>query len=442
MRFAFSTGSLYTYGLDRVFALAAEAGFDGLEVLIDPRFDTRQPAYLRRLMERYNLPILSVHAPFRPRRLTAWPRNQPESIAATAEIARAVGAKVVIVHLPYWRERGYLRWLRGQLGAWQQAHSDLVIAVENMPLKWVRWWPFAPLEMWLMNQLEEWEAFPHLNLDTTHLGTKGLDPLAVYERVRERVVHVHLSNARREGRRVQEHCRLEDGFLPLGELIARLAQDGYDGVAAVELHPDVLEAEDEEKVRLHLRQQVTFCRQHDPTLTHKPLWRAVLRQLVRRLDEEGVAYKVVGGAAAALHGVPVLVKDLDIETSAEDAYRFQTLFPDHVVESMALRESKAYRSHFGRFEFDGVAVEVMGDIHRREGKRWVPTAARTEATVDLDGVPVCVSWLEEETLAYIQRRRLNRAAQCLPHCDPDRLLALLRGEKWVITSFFALTGKA
>ena len=43
MRFALSTGSLYTYGLDRVFALAAEVGFDGIEVLIDPRFDTRQP---------------------------------------------------------------------------------------------------------------------------------------------------------------------------------------------------------------------------------------------------------------------------------------------------------------------------------------------------------------------------------------------------------------
>lgn len=280
-----------------------------------------------------------------------------------------------------------------------------------------------------MNQLEEWEAFPHLNLDTTHLGTKGLDPLAVYERVREQVVHVHLSNARREGRRVQEHRRLEDGFLPLGPFIRRLAQDGYDGIVTVELHPNALEAENEEKVRLHLRQQIAFCRQHDLTVVHKPLWQAVLHHLARRLNEAKMAYKVVGGAAAALQGAPVLVKDLDIETSAEDAYRFQNLFADHVVEPVALRESEAYRSHFGRFDFDGVAVEVMGDIHRREGERWVPTAARTETTVELDGVPVCVSWLEEETLAYIRRRRLDRAAQCLPHCDPDRLLALLRGEK-------------
>jgi len=262
MRFALSTGSLYTYGLDRVFALAAEAGFDGIEELVDSRFDTRQPVYLRRLMERYGLPILSLHAPFHPKRLPAWPRTQPESIAATAELARAVGAEVIIIHLPYWRERAYVRWLRNDLRAWQRAHPNPVIAVENMPLKWVRWWPFAPLEMWRMNGLEEWGAFPHLNLDTTHLATKGLDLLTVYEHVRERVVHVHLSNARREGRRVREHRRLEDGFLPLGALISRLAPDGYDGIATVELHPEALEAEDEEKARFHLRQQIAFCRQH------------------------------------------------------------------------------------------------------------------------------------------------------------------------------------
>ena len=262
MRFALSTGSLYTYGLDRVFALAAEADFDGIEVLIDPRFDTRQPVYLRRLMERYSLPIVSVHAPFHPWRLAAWPQTQPESIAATAELARAVGAGVVIIHLPRLREGDYARWLRHDLRAWQRARPNPVVAVENMPLKWVCWWPIAPLELWWMNRLEEWRAFPHLTLDTTHLGTKGLDPLMAYERVRERVVHMHLSNARREGRRVREHLRLEDGFLPLDALISRLAQDGYAGIATVELHPEALEAEDEEKARFHLRQQIAFCRQH------------------------------------------------------------------------------------------------------------------------------------------------------------------------------------
>jgi len=163
----------------------------------------------------------------------------------------------------------------------------------------------------------------------------------------------------------------------------------------------------------------------------KSHWRSALRRIAQRLDEAGVTYKVVGGAAAVLHGVPMPVKDLDLETDANSAYRFQALFPDHVVEPVALRQSETYRSHLGRFDFDGVAVDVMGDLYRREADGWVPTATATETVVDVDGSPVRVSWLEEEMLAYIRRGRLERAAQCLPHCDRERLLALLRGERKV-----------
>ena len=163
----------------------------------------------------------------------------------------------------------------------------------------------------------------------------------------------------------------------------------------------------------------------------KPRWRAVLRQIVQRLDEAEIAHKVVAGAAVALHGVPIPVKDLDLETDANGAYRFQSLFPDRVVEPVALRESETYRSHLGRFAFDGVTVEAMGDLHRREADGWVPTATATQTVVKLEGTPVHVFWLEEETLAYIRRERMERAAQCLAHCDRDRLLALLRGDREV-----------
>jgi len=169
--------------------------------------------------------------------------------------------------------------------------------------------------------------------------------------------------------------------------------------------------------------------EHLLVIARKPTWRAALVRIARRLDEAGVDYKVVGGASAALHGVRLIVKDLDLETDAGGAYRFQELFPGRVLQPVALRESQAYRSHFGVFDFEGLKVDVMGDLQRREGDRWVPTAARTLDHVELDGLSVRVSWLEEETLAYIRRGRMERAARCLPHCDQDRLLALLRGER-------------
>jgi hypothetical protein len=109
-----------------------------------------------------------------------------------------------------------------------------------------------------------------------------------------------------------------------------------------------------------------------------------------------------------------------------DVYRFHELYAGQATQPAALSESETYRSHFGRYDLDGVQVEIMGDLHRREGNNWVPTWATTESTVDIDGAQCSASWLEEETLAYVRRNRLERAARCLPYCDHKRLLQLLR----------------
>ncbi|HEY89459.1 MAG TPA: hypothetical protein G4N98_06975 [Thermoflexia bacterium] len=157
--------------------------------------------------------------------------------------------------------------------------------------------------------------------------------------------------------------------------------------------------------------------------------REALLYVLRRLDAEGVAYKVVGGMAVVLQGVPsVPVNDVDLEMPEAAVYRFQELFAEFALLPVAWREGETYRSHFGRFEILGVLFEVMADLERREGATWVPTMTVTESRVDLEELSVRVSPLEEETLAYIRRGRLERAARCLPLCDHQRLLALWRGE--------------
>ena len=161
----------------------------------------------------------------------------------------------------------------------------------------------------------------------------------------------------------------------------------------------------------------------------KPVWQEVVKRIASELEQSGLAYKIVGGASAALHGVDIPVKDIDIETNAEDAYRFGQVFLDDVVEPVTFKESRLYRSHFGSFEIQGVRVEVMGDLQRRQQGRWIPTWTCTLTEMDLDGVAVSLNWLEEEMLANVRRGRMQRAARYLEKCDSERLLALLRGEQ-------------
>jgi len=271
---ALSTGSLYSYGLNRAFELARETGFDGLEVLIDQRPDTFQPHYLHRLQREQGLPILALHSPFFP--ADSWEGGDLACVRRTVSLAQEVGAGVVIAHLPR-RIRGILvqfLWRRGHRAllpvpwggdrewlafvqdglAHLEAATGVVIAVENMPARRI-----GPLRLngnWL-NTPQEMEVLPHITLDTTHLGTWGYDVLAVYEQLKDRVAHVHLSNFNGK-----EHRLLDDGHLPLDQFLERLGADGYKGIITFETGPNVLKAEDEGQVRANLRRSLDFCRQH------------------------------------------------------------------------------------------------------------------------------------------------------------------------------------
>jgi len=270
---ALSTGSLYTYGIARVIELAAGAGFGAIEILVDHRWDSRQPAYLRRLSQEANLPIAAVHNPFKPF-VPGWPYDPLGRLRETVAVAREVGAPVVVAHLPL-RIRGmrveFFGFRRGAMllpipVGGEKAYRDfllnglatfeleqgITIGVENMPAKRVLG---RALDIHWLNDLQTLSRMPHLTLDTTHIGTWGLDLLVVYERLKERIVHVHMSDF--DG---NEHRLPGDGHLPLAELLQRLARDGYEGAVTLEVGPEVLEAEDEGQVQAHLRRAVDFCK--------------------------------------------------------------------------------------------------------------------------------------------------------------------------------------
>jgi len=273
-----STGSLYTYGLPRVFALAAEAGYDGIEVIVDHRCDTHDPAYLRRLSAEYGLPIQALHSPF-VLDVPKWPADQLGRLEYTVRLAQELGVPVVVTHLPFriygiighwhgprprrfavpvpWpRREPYYHLLRNGRLQKMEAETGVRIGVENMPL---HRFLGLPINAYWFNRPEHLGRFPHLTLDTTHLGTWGLDPLEIYRRLRGQIIHVHLANY--DGR---EHRLPSDGHLRLGELLRQLALDGYQGAVSVESQPDAVEVggNGEKGVLAGLRQALAYCRRH------------------------------------------------------------------------------------------------------------------------------------------------------------------------------------
>jgi sugar phosphate isomerase/epimerase len=273
-RLIFSTGSLHPLDTAECFALAAEAGFDGVEVMCDLRWSTLDPAGLAELAARYGLPVLAVHTPFSAE-VPGWerPQDQVRRIELTVALAEALGAEVAVVHLP---ERIWLRrrrilgrtvrvpqpsdyrhlkgWVERELPR-AQARTSVKIALENLPSVRLLGWP-VPHVWW--NTVPQWSRIhDHLTLDTTHWATQGVDPLAAYRAAGRRVAHVHLSNY--DGR---QHRLPHRGALDLAGLLRAMAADGFEGAVSAELQPDSLEHDDKAALRRNLRETVAFCRAH------------------------------------------------------------------------------------------------------------------------------------------------------------------------------------
>jgi sugar phosphate isomerase/epimerase len=273
---ALATGSLHTYGLARVFGLAAQAGFDAVEIMADHRWDSRQPAYLCRLSQATSLPVAAIHSPFVSIDTPGWPHDPIGRLRESAALAREVGASVVVAHLPLrirvskieflgsgkgplllpipmGGERDYLDFLLADLCQFEE-EQGLRVGIENMP---ARHFLGRIANIHYLNDPEALSQLPHLTFDTTHIGTWGLDLLEVYGRLKERIIHVHLSDF--DGR---EHLLPGDGHLPLAEFLKQLVQDGFEDTITLEVGPEVLEAEDEGRVLAHLRQARRFLREH------------------------------------------------------------------------------------------------------------------------------------------------------------------------------------
>lgn len=272
----FSTGSLHLRETSECFRWAAETGFDGIEIMVDSRYSTRDPIFLNHLRELHHIPIYAVHNPFF-YNLSDWPsgRDPRETIKKSVELAEQVGAKIVVVHLPMkvgstlivgpgYRRRGALfpnpdrilkEWIEDGGFKDYQDSIDIKLCVENMPKRSI---PLIMKNACYWNTIDEWShVHDYLTLDTTHWGTWDTQPIDALRRANGHVRHIHLSNFNGH-----EHTMLEDGFLDLAAVLEYVNDSPNEISVTFESHPEALDYQDEAKILHNMRKVVTFCREY------------------------------------------------------------------------------------------------------------------------------------------------------------------------------------
>lgn len=245
-RVLFSTGALYLHPLRVAFEVARAAGCDGIE--LDVGLETMRhgarPAL--RLIEETGLPVRAVHPPLF--RIPGW-RHHRTVIPRVVELGVALGASTVVFHPPKVRRVDDPE-ADDFVSALTEAHrrlegSGITIALENPPVFRPEDHEYPFWNLPVLVDLADRCGVP-MALDTAHAGGSRYPLMQAYALTHRRLAHIHLSDLRPPPRwldrpwlhsYVKHHQLVGEGELPLGELFAALASDGFRGDVTLELSP-------------------------------------------------------------------------------------------------------------------------------------------------------------------------------------------------------------
>ena len=224
-RILVSTGPLLLSPLGWVLDTIADAGYDGAELLIGHNPDTRDPAKVAAYAAEAGLDIPVVHGPYMVLLRNVLGAKYMEKTRRSFEITAEIGAKTMVAHAPFRWERAARGWVTNEVND-EAAEHGMVFAMENL-------FPVAGRAFSSVVTPAELAPFPNVVFDTSHFGVAEIDLFEAWDAVKDRVVHLHVSDNFGNGK--DSHAPIGAGVLPLEDFLAEVGSSGYAGTITLEL---------------------------------------------------------------------------------------------------------------------------------------------------------------------------------------------------------------
>lgn len=128
-----------------------------------------------------------------------------------------------------------------------------------------------------------------------------------------------------------------------------------------------------------------------------PALYATLAEIVPDLHVHCVdPWCVMGSTAALLLGAQVSVADVDVLTSRADAETLMAHWASQHQPDFVPADGQRFRSHFARFHFPGVPVEVMGAMEHYADGDWQAVHPGRLILVGVNGLAVPVPAADDQ----------------------------------------------
>ena len=252
MKFGLSTSSVYPESTAAAFEIAALTGYDGVEVMVGIDSMSQDSTVLRNLVQHYQIPILSLHAPCLLVTQRVWGTDSWGKLVKAEEVAQLVGAETVVVHPPFRWQREYSKNFESGI-AQLNANSSVTFTVENM-------YPWRAGPGSVPAYAPDWDIRKHdygsLTLDFSHTAVSRTNPMDMIADLGSRLEHIHLADGTDSAS--DEHLVPGRGTQPLTESLHALRDSGFSGAVITEISTRSAASRDERIA--DIRESLEFAR--------------------------------------------------------------------------------------------------------------------------------------------------------------------------------------
>ncbi len=224
-----STACVYPEGTAAAFEIAAELGYDGVEVLVQAEPTSQLAEPLTALSQRFGIPVLAIHSPCLLLTARVWGTDPLLKLSRSIDLAERLGATTVVVHPPFVWQRAAAAIFAPSIVELQD-RTDVKIAVENM-------FPVKVRGAVVNSYRPHWNPVPAghrwFTLDLSHTATSGTDAIELATAMGGRLAHLHLADG--SGSAKDEHLVPGRGNQPCIEVLDSLVDNGFRGSVVVEI---------------------------------------------------------------------------------------------------------------------------------------------------------------------------------------------------------------
>lgn len=249
-----STSSVFPEGTAVAFEMAADLGYDGVEVMVGTDALSQDSYALLDLVQTHQVPVLSIHSPCLLVTQRVWGTEPWGKLRRAQSVAEQLGARTVVVHPPFRWQRGYAQGFVDGL-ARMRDETEIRFAVENM-------FPWRALSQEITAYAPGWdvrdEEYSHATVDLSHTAVSKTDAMQLVVDLGARVAHMHLADGTGSAR--DEHLIPGRGTQPVAEVLKHLANTGFTGNLIVEVNTRSAANAGERSV--DLAEALAFARHH------------------------------------------------------------------------------------------------------------------------------------------------------------------------------------